>query len=183
MKAIVSVLRISTVTASEAVAAICCASYVIFDSRKPADDRVVERRGQPQQVIGTPRSARRRRRASRSTRGRTRSRTSRCRAARTRRRSGTAASRAASASTCADVVDHRPHELQHHHVGRRDEQHAEDGEREHARDTGACNGTAGDRGSRGGRGRTAQGGRRRRLYRSRSAIIVARPDRAPATPR
>ena len=38
MKAIVSVLRISTVTASEAVAEICCASYVIFESRKPADD-------------------------------------------------------------------------------------------------------------------------------------------------
>ena len=31
----------------------------------------------------------------------------------------------------ADVVDHRPHELEHHHVGRCDEQHAEDGEREH----------------------------------------------------
>ena len=37
MNTIVSVLRMLTVIASDAVAAICCASNVIFDSRKPAE--------------------------------------------------------------------------------------------------------------------------------------------------
>ncbi len=37
MKAIVSVLRMLTVIASDAVAAICCASNVIRERRNPAD--------------------------------------------------------------------------------------------------------------------------------------------------
>ncbi len=37
MKAIVIVLRMLTVTASEAAAATCWASNVIFDSRKPVE--------------------------------------------------------------------------------------------------------------------------------------------------
>ena len=36
MKQIVSVLRIATVIASDAVEATCCASNVTFDSRNPA---------------------------------------------------------------------------------------------------------------------------------------------------
>jgi len=39
MKAIVSVLRMLTVIASDAVWAICCASNVTFDSRNPAELR------------------------------------------------------------------------------------------------------------------------------------------------
>ena len=38
MNAMVSEFLISTVTASEAVAAICCASNVTFDRSTPADD-------------------------------------------------------------------------------------------------------------------------------------------------
>ncbi len=37
MNTIVSELRMLTVIASDAVAAICCASKVIFDSRNPAE--------------------------------------------------------------------------------------------------------------------------------------------------
>ena len=68
----------------------------------------------------------------------------------------------------AHVVDHRAHELQHHHVGRCDEQHAEDGECEH-RAVGARIAEQAAIELQGGTGKAARGAR------GRKGAIISEP--------